>query len=430
MPLIRLLAVCGLAASAVLSAAEEAKWYKGNLHTHTYWSDGDDFPEMVADWYKSHGYDFLALSDHNIVADHDKWLKVRKSKTGAVALDKYLQRFGKEWVIARGEGEQKEIRLRTLAEIKPKLEVPGRFLLIPSEEITDKNVHVNATNIQELILPDKTLDTTTSPQIIKALQHAFDAVHAQRVRTGVPMFAHLNHPNFKWAITAEELMQIDHEQFFEVYNGHPTVFNQGDELHAGTERVWDIVLAERLGHLGKSVMYGLATDDSHNYHSAVAKASLSGRGWVMVKATDLSANALVAAMEKGDFYASTGVVLKALQSGDGRIALEVKAEAGVEYVIEFIGTRKGYERKTVAVKAADGSEPRVTRKYSADVGMVLAAVKGAKAEYVLKGDELYVRARVTSTKPMKSSPVGGEVEMAWTQPLVSAAEPRGDTGAR
>ncbi|MFM7742409.1 MAG: hypothetical protein ACKO8X_02805, partial [Verrucomicrobiota bacterium] len=85
---------------------------------------------------------------------------------------------------------------------------------------------------------------------------------------------------------------------------------------------------------------------------------------------------------------------------------------------EFIGTRKGYDRQTVAVKAADGSEPRVTRKYSADVGAVLATVKGPKAEYVLKGDELYVRARITSTKPMKSSPVGGEVEMAWTQPLV------------
>jgi hypothetical protein len=372
---------------------------------------------MVADWYKSHGYDFLALSDHNIIADHDKWLKVHKSKTGAVALDKYLQRFGKEWVIVRGEGEQKEVRLRTLTEMKPKLEVPGRFLLIPSEEITDKNVHVNATNIQELILPDKTLDTTTSPQIIKALQHAFDAVHAQRVRTGVPMFAHLNHPNFKWAITAEELMQIDHEQFFEVYNGHPTVYNQGDELHAGTERVWDIVLTERLGHLGKPVMYGLATDDSHNYHTAAPKASLSGRGWVMVRANDLSATSLIAAMEKGDFYASTGVELSALKSGAGRIELEIKAQPGVEYVIEFIGTRKGYDRKTVAVKAADGSELRVTRKYSADVGAVLAAVKGTKAEYVLKGDELYVRARITSTKPMQSSPVGGEVEMAWTQPV-------------
>ena len=418
MPLIRLITVFGLAASSLLSAAEETRWYKGNLHTHTYWSDGDDFPEMVADWYKSRGYDFLALSDHNIIADHEKWVKVNNSMTGAVALDKYLKRFGSDWVIVRGEGEQKEVRLRTLAEIKPKLEERGRFLLIPSEEITDKNVHVNVTNIQELILPDKSLDTTTSPQIIKALQHAFDAVHAQRVRTGVPMFAHLNHPNFKWAITAEELMRIDHEQFFEVYNGHPKVNNDGDELHAGTERVWDIVLAERLGHLGKPVMYGLATDDSHNYHTAAPKASLSGRGWVMVKAKELSAEALVAAMEKGDFYSSSGVTFKALQVGAGRIALEVKAEVGVEYLIDFIGTRKGYDRKAVVVKAADGSEPRVTRRYSAEVGVVLATVNGTKAEYVLKGDELYVRARVTSSKPMQSSPVGGEVEKAWTQPLV------------
>jgi hypothetical protein len=232
------------------------------------------------------------------------------------------------------------------------------------------------------------------------------------------MFAHLNHPNFKWAITAEELMRIDHEQFFEVYNGHPSVNNDGDELHAGTERVWDIVLAERLGHLGKPVMYGLATDDSHHYHSTSPKASLSGRGWVMVKAKELSADALVAAMEQGDFYSSSGVTFKTLQVGAGRIALQIKAEAGVEYVIDFIGTRKGYDRKTVAVKAADGSEPRVTRRYSAEVGVVLASAKGTKAEYILKGDELYVRARVTSSKPMQSSPVGGEVEKAWTQPLI------------
>jgi hypothetical protein len=399
-------------------AAAAEVWYKGNLHTHTFWSDGDDFPEMVAGWYKDNGYHFLALSDHNIIADHDKWLKVMKAKNGPMALDKYLKRFGREWVVARGEGANKEIRLRTLAEIKPKLEEDGKFLLIPSEEITDKNVHVNATNIRELILPDKTLETTTSPEIIKALQHAFDAVHAQRVRTGVPMFAHLNHPNFKWAITAEELMRIDHERFFEVYNGHPTVNNAGDELHAGTERVWDIVLAERLGHLGKPVMYGLATDDSHNYHSTSPKASLSGRGWVMVRAETLSADAIVAAMEKGDFYASSGVTLRELRVGQGRLALEVKPEVGVEYLVEFIGTRKGYDRATVAMKAADGTVPRVTRKYSADVGVVLATVKGPKAEYALKGDELYVRARITSTKPMGSSPVGGELEMAWTQPLV------------
>jgi hypothetical protein len=52
-------------------------WYKGNLHTHTLWSDGDDYPEMVVNWYKSHGYQFLALSDHNILLAGEKWVEVR-----------------------------------------------------------------------------------------------------------------------------------------------------------------------------------------------------------------------------------------------------------------------------------------------------------------------------------------------------------------
>ena len=36
--------------------AENVRWYKGNLHTHSLWSDGNDFPEMICQWYKSHGY--------------------------------------------------------------------------------------------------------------------------------------------------------------------------------------------------------------------------------------------------------------------------------------------------------------------------------------------------------------------------------------
>ena len=44
------------------------RWWKGNLHTHTLWSDGDDFPEMIAESYRERGYHFLALSDHNTMA--------------------------------------------------------------------------------------------------------------------------------------------------------------------------------------------------------------------------------------------------------------------------------------------------------------------------------------------------------------------------
>ena len=44
----------------------KAKWYKGNIHTHTTESDGDESPEHVAQWFDDHDYDFLVLSDHNV----------------------------------------------------------------------------------------------------------------------------------------------------------------------------------------------------------------------------------------------------------------------------------------------------------------------------------------------------------------------------
>ena len=34
---------------------EEGRWFKGNTHTHSLWSDGNDFPEMIVDWYKKEG---------------------------------------------------------------------------------------------------------------------------------------------------------------------------------------------------------------------------------------------------------------------------------------------------------------------------------------------------------------------------------------
>ena len=68
------------------------KWRKGNLHTHTFWSDGDDFPEMVVKWYKDHGYDFLSLSDHNILSQGQKWKVI--SPKQSKAFDKYLKQYG------------------------------------------------------------------------------------------------------------------------------------------------------------------------------------------------------------------------------------------------------------------------------------------------------------------------------------------------
>src|SRR5215207_6695128 len=73
-------------AAASSIAPAEARWFKGNLHTHSFWSDGDDYPEMIADWYKRNGYNFLGISDHNVLQQGDRWmeLKVPVSLAGSV----------------------------------------------------------------------------------------------------------------------------------------------------------------------------------------------------------------------------------------------------------------------------------------------------------------------------------------------------------
>src|SRR5688500_4941088 len=132
------------------------KWYKGNLHTHSYWSDGDEFPEMIMEWYKSRGYHFVALTDHNILADGEKWIVVRKGRMYEEAFDKYLGKYGEEWVTYKRDTGRVQVRLKTFNEYR-KLFEDDSFLIIQSEEISDKfegkPIHMNATNLRTVIAP-------------------------------------------------------------------------------------------------------------------------------------------------------------------------------------------------------------------------------------------------------------------------------------
>ena len=128
------------------------------------------------------------------------------------------------------------------------------------------------------------------------------------------MLPHVNHPNWGWGFEAEDIIPLVGEQFFELYNGGGTsIKNIGDENHASTERMWDIILAMRLGVLDLPVMYGVATDDSHIYHKTAPELAPPGRGWVMVRSTHLTPEYIIDAMEAGDFYASNGLTLKELR---------------------------------------------------------------------------------------------------------------------
>jgi hypothetical protein len=297
------------------------RWYKGNTHTHTLNSDGDSTPDDVVRWYREHGYSFLVLSDHNFLTSVDA--------------------------------------LNALAG------ADGKFVLIPGEEVSDrfgeKPIHVNGLNLERVVEPQG------GTSVSDTIQRNVDAVRGAR---GVP---HINHPNFAWAITAEDLAQVRRYKLLEIFNGHPLVNNVGGGGTPGLEEIWDAILSQG------EIVYGIAVDDAHDFKRPWDMTSARpGRGWVMVRGDRLTAAHILEAMERGDFYASTGIELEDYEVDGRRMRISMKSRLDEKFRVFFIGRN----------------------------GTVLKEVGENPAVYEFTGAEGYVRAKI----------IDSNGHAAWTQP--------------
>ena len=99
----------------------------------------------------------------------------------------------------------------------------------------------------------------------------------------------------------------------------------------------------------------------------------------MVRAKNLTAPAILEALERGDFYASTGVELADYQTNEKEMIVTIKQERSSKYRVLFIGAG----------------------------GRVLKEAISSPASYQFRGDETYVRAKILDSN--------GKV--AWTQPV-------------
>ena len=141
----------------------------------------------------------------------------------------------------------------------------------------------------------------------------------------------------------------------------------------------------------------------------------------MVRSAELTPESILDAIDRGDFYASTGVSLKNINFDGEKIELEIKQEEGVEYTTEYIGTRSGFEKDSEPRLDESGNEiDNTTRRYSNEIGKVLARSNDLQSSYTFTGDELYVRVKVTSSVD-QTDQITGEVtgkQRAWVQPVV------------
>lgn len=400
------------------------QWYKGQLHMHTYWSDGRAFPEQAVQAYKKLGYDFLALTDHNrlddnkgewreVVAKSDSW----PPKVTRENYDWYLREFGEDWVDSRLVGDSLSVRLKTFDEVKARYDEPGKFLMLPGVELThgmsSTALHMNYLNLP-VYLPciegAGLVKTEGSQDVAGVIARDASEAKAAGARLGQRYMLMLNHPFWVYCdVLPESLIANPDVRFFEISNNGSKYAPRPGAFGYTPDKFWDVVNAFR-AEAGERLLFGVGSDDTHYYRQD----NVDDSGWVMVRANSLSPDALLAAMDAGDFYSSTGVVLSDVAFANGTLSVKVKPEPGVDYRIVFISTRRGFDRRVSMVTSE--SPARTIPVYSNEIGGIVKTVVGTEGSYRLRPDDLYVRAKVVSSRRSgESGSFQAKYETAWTQ---------------
>ena len=249
---------------------------------------------------------------------------------------------------------------------KPEREASDKPILVPGEEVTailvdnPVAVYVNAVGLSKAVVP------IVGNGVLETLQANVDAI----VQAGG--IASLTAPYYRSSFDHHSLVQVEGATLLDIYNAHPSNI-LGDPRTFSYEELWDEFLTA-----GKNI-FGTANDDAHNYLEFSTDNSNPGRAWVMARCRALTPNSVVEALRSGDFYASTGIRLDKLESTSESISLTIDPKFAQSYSTTFIGLQ----------------------------GAVLYEQQGTEVRYEIKGDEGYVRARVTSSWGAR----------AWTQPV-------------
>lgn len=246
---------------------------------------------------------------------------------------------------------------------------PG-FITIPGVEHTVKasgiQVHVNSLGSASPMTPDKLADLELTT-VSSALQKMIDTTLSQNA---LPM---INHPNWLWSFGAEEISKTSGAFAFEVLNGGTSCNSFGCGINSSTDQIWDRLLTRGMK------IFGTATDDAHWYAlDGTKRKDPPFTGWVCVEADRLEPQAILDALQKGHFYSSNLPQLKRIDVSAKNYAIQIERIWDETYVTDFVGMR----------------------------GNVVATYYGYEPVYKIKGDEKYIRAKITSSTG----------HFAWTQP--------------
>ncbi len=263
--------------------AAEGKWYKGNLHAHTVNSDGRLTPAEMTEMYKSQGYHFLCLSEHDVYTDlradfdRENFILLPGVEASVCLIRPEVQKS--RW----GEGPSRITEKEMYAFSRNRnLEKVHHIHGILGTEEMQKNAGTNVFRHGERLLPPVYYGRWNGRE---AAQDMIDYLR------GKGCFVTYNHP--AWSrVSMEEVTGLRDLWAMEV-------FNYGTEVECGEgydKSFWDVMLRR-----GTRIL-GFASDDNHNLENLFD----SFGGYVMVRSEALTHEAIVSHLLNGDYYFTGG----------------------------------------------------------------------------------------------------------------------------
>ncbi len=297
-------------------------FYKANLHTHSTVSDGQLTPAQLKEMYVRHGYQILALTDHELLVDHSD-----------LNDDNFLTLTSYEYAII--ESVEGGYPVARTIEFNLFAKEPHNLTQVCFDYAAAATPYYKeywrAKDVKYVGEPYK------KQFGLKCAQEVIDAANANG------FLISLNHPRYSM-ITPEFFGQLHGLFAMEVYN-HISFMCEGVEdcnIH-----MYEEMLAKYPN------LYCIAADDAHTWCDSDNAYCDKFGGFVMIKAPKLEYGAVINALEQGHFYASTGPEIFELYVEDGKVHLTCSPA-------QYVTMNGRYRNNRIAAAPVDGALTEVT----------------------------------------------------------------------
>lgn len=269
---------------------ESGRFYKANMHCHTDISDGKLSPEEVKEAYKRAGYSAVCYTDHEVLVGHSE-----------LCDNEFIALHGYEVAIKKDENAHTSYfmpvyHFNIIAPSQDALDAVNYYLNVPSASGNARK------NIDSYAKYSSTIDHTE-----------YDIDWINNFLGGIADAGFLityNHPC--WSLQdARDYAPLEHLHAVEVING-----GCSRTLRDNTAIPYETILRE-----GKRAV-PVAGDDNHSPNEI-------GLAWTMIKADELSYEALIDGYKKGNCYVSEGPEIHSLVLEDGKIKIKTSPAAKI-----------------------------------------------------------------------------------------------------